>query len=353
MLKKLTDEQLHSKLVDAVKEEKRLLTLILHLLREIDARKVFSDFKCSSLFEYATKILHYSEAEAYVRINAMKLMREIPEIENSLQTGELSLTNIAQAQTYFKKEDRQRLQTKLQSPPKIFRPEGLPLQISVSENTHVDHTKCNSNTFTENRSNKMKLTEKIEIVNQLKNCSTRQAQRVLLKMSPDRRLYSESVKVLDPETVELKFPLSNENFEKLVNIKGLLVHEKGVMNYEELIAILCEKTLELLKNKDRISSVKMKNSVKMKKSEGDKTAEPESQRHFRSVQINKTVTPRMKLSIKNRDQFQCVNCKSSFDLQIDHIHPKGLGGNNHPTNLQTLCRSCNLRRAVKSYGVRR
>jgi hypothetical protein len=43
-----------------------------------------------------------------------------------------------------------------------------------------------------------------------------------------------------------------------------------------------------------------------------------------------------------RDDFECQNCGSHDNLQIDHIRPCANGGTAAPWNLQVLCRDCNL-----------
>lgn len=48
-----------------------------------------------------------------------------------------------------------------------------------------------------------------------------------------------------------------------------------------------------------------------------------------------------------KDNFKCVKCGSEENLQIDHIYPRSKGGGNEPDNLQTLCRSCNIRKFNK------
>ncbi len=40
----------------------------------------------------------------------------------------------------------------------------------------------------------------------------------------------------------------------------------------------------------------------------------------------------------------CAKCKSEKKLQIDHILPKSLGGNDEMNNLQILCSLCNKRK---------
>jgi hypothetical protein len=48
--------------------------------------------------------LKYSEASAQRRIDAMKLARDIPEVRSKVESGELSLSVVSQAQTFFRKE---------------------------------------------------------------------------------------------------------------------------------------------------------------------------------------------------------------------------------------------------------
>jgi len=62
-----------------------------------------------------------------------------------------------------------------------------------------------------------------------------------------------------------------------------------------------------------------------------------------------TKSPKVRRHILNRDQYcQWPNpitgkvCGSRHQLQIDHIHPRWLGGQDDPANLQVLCRTHNL-----------
>ncbi len=48
--------------------------------------------------------------------------------------------------------------------------------------------------------------------------------------------------------------------------------------------------------------------------------------------------------VLQRDNEECVLCKSTEELQFDHILPKSRGGNDEPENLRVLCRTCNLKR---------
>ena len=51
--------------------------------------------------------------------------------------------------------------------------------------------------------------------------------------------------------------------------------------------------------------------------------------------------------IFKRDNYECVQCGSTLDLTVDHIHPVSMGGTNDPSNLQTMCRSCNCSKGAR------
>ena len=60
------------------------------------------------------------------------------------------------------------------------------------------------------------------------------------------------------------------------------------------------------------------------------------------------LTPKERAHIKNlqygKQDGKCMGCDVRFDkrnLEIDHIVPRALGGDDHPSNLQLLCGNCN------------
>jgi hypothetical protein len=101
-LKHLTDTTLHTDTLRLVTREREMTAQILHHLKENARRKLFSDHKCSSLFSYCVTILGYSESAAQRRIEASRLLAEIPEIEEKIEQGSLSLTNIGQVSKFIK-----------------------------------------------------------------------------------------------------------------------------------------------------------------------------------------------------------------------------------------------------------
>ena len=58
------------------------------------------------MFEFCRTELGYTENEAFSRIAAMRLSREVPEVVQAVEDGRLSLTNLAQAQSFFRKSEK-------------------------------------------------------------------------------------------------------------------------------------------------------------------------------------------------------------------------------------------------------
>lgn len=61
---------------------------------------------------------------------------------------------------------------------------------------------------------------------------------------------------------------------------------------------------------------------------------------FRANIKRKAITEALRTYIHERDK-SCLKCGSNKDLTIDHVIPVSMGGTNHHSNLQLLCRKCN------------
>ncbi|MBS1984832.1 MAG: HNH endonuclease [Bdellovibrionales bacterium] len=59
----------------------------------------------------------------------------------------------------------------------------------------------------------------------------------------------------------------------------------------------------------------------------------------------------VKHAVWRKAEGKCVRCGSMHRLNFDHIQPFALGGDSSPENIQLLCNSCNLRRAISSFGT--
>jgi hypothetical protein len=67
--------------------------LLVHL-GEVDARALYLEEGCSSMFNHCQRVLHFAEGVAYKRIQAARVARRHPEILEAVRSGELHLTAV-------------------------------------------------------------------------------------------------------------------------------------------------------------------------------------------------------------------------------------------------------------------
>lgn len=91
----LTDDELDSRLLRLVRGERQVLVLFLVHLGEFERRRAHEARSYPSAFEYCTKRLGLSEAEAFLRIRAGRIAREHPEVLEMLANGEIHLSGLA------------------------------------------------------------------------------------------------------------------------------------------------------------------------------------------------------------------------------------------------------------------
>ena len=312
-LVQLTDKQLHLETQTLVSQERQVLTKILHHLREIERRRLFSDFSCSSLFDYAVKMLGYSEGQAQRRIQAMRLMKEIPEIEKKIVEGSLNLSNIAQAQTAFNELKRQ------------------------NNNQPVSSSK------------------KKEVLSNLENMSAREGQRQLLRMLPGATLPKEREREVGNDQTEIKFLVNEDLKTKLEEIRSLLGPKGANLTYAELFSRMAEISLSQLKGK-AFGKKRSQETLPPSKSQSSPSSKqslptPTVASKFQSANTSRYIPAKLKHAVWRRDGGQCSQCKSRRNLNLDHIEPVARKGATSFENLRLLCFQCNQRAAIKKLGL--
>ena len=346
-LKSLSDSQLLETTKTLVAREREVMTSILWHLEEIERRRLFSDLGCSSLYTYAVEVLGYSEDQAYRRISAMRLLRTMPELEDKIQSGQLSVSNLSLAQTVIRREAK-----------------TIPLTQQ----------------------------KKQELVARLENKTSREAQVIALDYSSTpSTLAPERERPLSEQFIELKFTVSKSTLKKIHRLKGLRAHRTPHLSTSDLLDQLCDLALkhwdpgcevqcdtsegETPEDKRRVVRAKGTGTARAstlnstpngktmretgaaaevtvrfeptKKAEPIKKSEPTTKLFSRAIPV-KTVR-----RIWVRDRGECRICRSRYALQVDHIHPRSFGGSNDESNLRLLCRTCNQRQAIKKIGMRK
>jgi 5-methylcytosine-specific restriction endonuclease McrA len=339
-LKHLSDEALLSQTKGSVSREREMTLLVLHHLKEVERRRLFATLGYSSLFDYATRELGYCAAAACRRIDAMRLLKEMPKLEEKVQEGKLTLSTLARAQSFFKKEK----------------------------------TALNRGQSTE---------QKIQLMESLENKSTREVEReLILRSSQPEVHFNEKVKPITAELSEVRVYLSDETLRDLDQLKGLLAHSYPNMTTAELIGYLAKLGLEKLEpslhENKRVSpgQDKLAGSSKVVSKRECLTPAP-NDATSQSVQAltNQKVRalsysqfkPRSRYVPRNviraiwrRDASRCAwvspqtgkRCEATYRLQIDHVKAYALGGSNTYENLRLLCFHHNQFESERIFGRR-
>jgi len=338
MLTNLNNQTLLSELSELVKKERELVTQVLKYLTEVESRKLYLERGYSSMFKFCVEYLCYSEAEAMMRIQAMRLMRSLPQIEDKIESGNLSLTNAAQIHNQFRKESQRRVELK-----------QAPLDAK----------------------------EKLEIINELEKTSTRQCEKKLASIFPEIQLVEpqEKTKILRDEKYLIQFTADQELMNKLEKLKGLLAHQNFQGRYDLLFNELADLALkkldpELKGTKPRASNATPPGSPMVKgtlnptppgaftvrgTSNPTPMAKPETTasenfasavktEHGRSRYIPQSVKRQVWLRAKGQceycDPLTGKTCSSRHALEFDHKLPFSKGHcESHPTFLIRLIQS--------------
>jgi len=304
-LKLLSDRELLAATKNLAGNEREILTSVLRHLREIDRRRLYSDLGYASLFEYAVKVLQYSEGQAGRRIQAMRLIKEIPELEQKIASGELNLSNVSQAQSFFREAAK----------------------------ANVAHMPVITKTM------------KMAILQKLENKSTREAQKELLKLAPAAAMPRERQRLISEDCVEIKFVGGKELCAKLDEVRALAGPKGATMSMRELFEFMAAVAAAAL----RVKKFGKKAAAAMDEQPTPAAVNPAPE--LKAGRSSRHISKPVRRFVYQRDCHKCVGCGSAQNLNIDHIVPFARGGLSVAENLRLLCFSCNQRAGMKAFGV--
>ena len=291
-ISKLKDQELLENTADLVQRERHVLTLVLHHLREVERRRLFSDLGYPSLFEYCVRVLKYSEGQAGRRVQAMRLLKELPEIEPMIRSGSLSLTNLSQAQSYFRdvqKQASQKLGTEKQRGPMQNSEERIKKDPPLSR------------------------ASKLEILQSLENTSSREGQKKLIEIENEKghlgnsaMLPKDRERPIGQDYNQVCFAMSPELKEQLEIARSLLGTAGAQMNLNDLLLEVTQiavRELEVkkfgkrraLRKYQELGEVQSKNlNPKAEKSSTSRCPNGESPQ-FKKAKQNRTPAPELDL----------------------------------------------------------
>jgi hypothetical protein len=285
-LEKLQDHELIFVTQDLVAQERKLTTQVLYHLREIEVRLLHLKRGYSSLHEFAVKELGYSDGAAYRRISAMRLLKELPELKESIESGRLSLTTVSVAQTFFRNDQK---------------------DYSVHE--------------------------KRELVQKLEGKSRREAEQLFASISP-QAIPQERERVLSDTQTEIRFTASQELMTKFERLRELFSHKNPHASYAELFEMMADQVLKKLDPRNEPA----------KRASPEKLTDPRRRTATRLMRRQLARQDRERCTYI--DQLTGRRCSSRFLLQVHHKKAYALGGETRIENLTLLCAAHNRLLAI-------
>ena len=318
-IKTISNDALIEDLKKMVADERKLLTTILHHLKEVEERRLYLERGYSSLFAFITEELGYSESAAQRRIQAMRLMRDVPKVEEKIESGKLSLSVASQVQSFIRSEEKRNDKRVMSTP------------------------------------------EKLEVIEKLEGTSIRVCERKLAEISPETKVPKEKERPISDEKTFIQFIADEELMDGIERLKWLTSHRNGERRLDELFRMLVELGLEKWDPERREARrEKRKTKASDKSLPAPAVDKVTPARCDTKLHRRRSIPAPVRDEVWQRDDGRCQykdpetgkRCGSRHAVQIDHIVPVARGGTDEASNLRLLCRQHNAFAAKKVFGDR-
>lgn len=303
--KSISNIELTHQLTKLVRTERKITYHILQHINEFESRKLYAIEGYDGMFSYLTKFLGYGESSAYSRLQAARLLKQIPEIALKIQTGALNLTQLIHVEKCLKAEK----------------------QKGISRSTEETH----------------------QVLEKIEQCNVFETKKILAVEFIQPLLQHTRVQPQKDDSVRLEITFTQDQFESLKKAQSLLSHICLSGDLSEVIA-----TLALKFNQSKLGKAESASeSESASKAESPSTLSQKLlTQSFASTALKskrKYISIKMRRSVQNEFNHSCgyislsgYRCDSKFQLQIDHRKPLALGGTNDMQNLRILCRTHNI-----------
>ena len=320
----VSDEHLLTCFANAVRSERKITHHVLALIGEIDRRKLYLRKTYTSLFDFLVNDFGYSPGSAMRRIDAARLLCELPETAQKFQEGTLTLSQATQVQ----RASRELKKIK------------------------------NKNLSTEN---------KRELILQIENSTQKQTEQ-LIATTLDLPVVPQQKQTLHrDQSVTLTITFTHEQMQILQQAQNMISHTVVSEDWAEALTHLARRELKRRTSVREINSARSFGATKVAAVAAVKTiGSVEVTPLATSSKGNGKAYSSTSAIVKPNNQFTSTNkrralpaavrkallygdavcaykdangkiCGSQRFLQIDHIHSWSRGGTSNRENLQVLC----------------
>jgi len=126
----MANEPLLEQLGKLAKAERELTAEVIESIAEVKRRRLYISEGCTSLYDYLTRRLGYSPASAQRRIEAARILEDVPELKDDLKSGELNLSQVSVIAQGFRQQQQQQARAQARKQPS---PQPEPSQLSQQQ----------------------------------------------------------------------------------------------------------------------------------------------------------------------------------------------------------------------------
>jgi HNH endonuclease len=289
--KKLSNPELFERFNKLVRTERKITHLVLECIAEIDQRKLYLQKSHSSLYDYLVNECGYSPSAALRRIASARLLRDVPEMAEKIESGVLNLSQLSKLQQAIRTVQK-----------------------------------------TENR--KVEVIEKRELLAKIENTTQEKTELILAQELNLPVEVIDKTKRHRDESVTLTVTLSKEQMALLQKVGDVISHAVPEKKWAQVLTYLAQKELDR-RTKVRLPKHEQQNAYEVQDFTSATEVKPTKQRPAIPAEVKKSLLhPNARCEYKHRNGKQCTNQRF---LQIDHIQSWNRGGTHDPRNLQVLC----------------
>jgi hypothetical protein len=267
----LNNQELVEKVELFVHKEKKIGDAILIGLKEIKSRRVYNWLGYSSMFDLLVKYYKLSEAGAYQRLNALKVIEAVPEAQNLLVSGDVTMGTLSEMQSFINKQEK-----------------------ATGETVNSDVKK--------------------QIVEEIKNKSVKETREYFVEKNPSLNLPPDKQQKITSDLTLVQMKLDSENMKLIEELKSELSHKIPDGNWNEVMKVMLTATLEQVRKKKGINIKADGNAnkrVNIKADKGD-NANQKGELEFKKVRVRKANS---KLGEKRTNSKERENLKLIADCR--------------------------------------
>ncbi len=313
-----SDQDLLSQLERAIQCQRQATAQVIALLMEVDARKLYAQQSCSSLFTYCVKVLHFSEHAAYLRIEGARAAKRFPTILERLTEGTLHLTAVSLLAPHLTAANHKEM---LDAARHKSKREVEELVARVRPQSDVPAMVRRLPAFQPSAMVQTTLEGGAQPL--VAGASAAPAAVAAPRAQPA------AIRPLAPERFKVQFTVDRGTYDKLRQAQDLLRH--SIPNGDP--AVIFDRALTLL-----IAELSKTKFAETERPRSCRTAMPGS-RH---------VPARVRREVWRRDEAQCAfrgergRCAETGFLEFHHVVPYAQGGAATPDNIELRCRAHNV-----------